>query len=508
MPLLNLRDKQHLNTPWELADQITTIMQRDENEAQRKNAEVVITLGEPGRNSSDFSAIDSLISLGYRKTLEQMETIQRLATRPIARYTAPEQTDEVFPIRFLSLQNGAPSSNPPVQHFALADGVQKVAETWPHDTAPLLPQLVAPTSSNGHGNGLSLNAEAIQEWVEEIYATGQFAAVRAELRADSLRLVVQENPMLRQVHFTGNTIYPDSVLLACMQSRPGQAIVHQRSAEDLVAIVEHYRNGGYALAEIREVRFDSAAGLLQINLDEGHIGAIAIEGNRRTRDYVVLREFPQKAGDIFNSTLCSRGLSNIHSSGLFDQVTLNIRRGASGAIVKIKVQEKPFNVLRLGGRYDTERYTRGFIEIGDENAFGTGGKAFAYQEIGSRDLVTRLSLRNDRLFKTYLSFSDNLSYQAHENFVYQDLQDKPIGEYEEDRLGMHMAFGQQVRRVGAVSAELRLEEVNLKPITGTGYPTGNTTLNALILRTAVDTRDRLAISRRAVTSMPLRKRLC
>jgi NTE family protein len=150
----------------------------------------------------------------------------------------------------------------------------------------------------------------------------------------------------------------------------------------------------------------------------------------------------------------------------------------------------------LGGRYDTERNTRGFIEVGDENAFGIGSKIFAYQEIGSRDLVTRLSLRNDRLFKTYLSFSNNLYYQAHENFVYQNLQPESIGEYKEERLGVHFALGQQMKRVGAVSAELRLEEVNLKPITGAGYPTGNTTLNALILRSVVDTRDRLPFPRR------------
>jgi NTE family protein len=210
-----------------------------------------------------------------------------------------------------------------------------------------------------------------------------------------------------------------------------------------------------------------------------------------------LREFPQKVGDIFNSNICSRGVRNIHSTGLFDQVALNIRRGAGGgAIVKIKVQEKPFNVLRLGGRYDTERDTRGFIEAGDENAFGTGSKIFAYQEIGSRDLATRLTLRSDRILKTYLSLSTNLYHQARENSVYRDLQSERIGAYTDDRLGLHLALGQQMRRIGVVSAEFRLEEGNLKLLDGGGFTTGNKTLNALILRSVVDTRDRLPFPRR------------
>jgi NTE family protein len=243
------------------------------------------------------------------------------------------------------------------------------------------------------------------------------------------------------------------------------------------------------------VRFDSLDGAAQITIDEGRISAIELEGAKRTRRIVVLREFPQKNGDIFNLNLCSRGIRNIHSSGLFDQVTLNIKRGNDGAIVKIKVQEKPFTVLRLGGRYDTERDTRGFIEAGDENAFGTGSKIFAYQEIGTRDLLTRLALRNDRLLKTYFNFSSALYRQVRENFVYQDFRDN-VGEYQEERLGLHVALGQQMRRFGVVSAELRFEEVNIKSLRGGGYTPGNVTLNGLVLRSIVDTRDRQPLPRR------------
>ncbi len=495
----NLRDQKHLKTPWEVADQITTIMQRDENEAQRQKADVVITLGEPGRTSSDFSAIDSLIETGYRQTLSQIEKIRNLTRRRSISSPLAANDSQNFAIHFWGIQNGAPAATPQLWNVAFSDGTTETHKSMPPGLPWALLESVAVKSNfdhDGDDKHFVLNAEAIQSWVEAVYTTGQYAAVCAELRADTLMVNLQENPRFRQVRFAGNTVYSDSTLLACMQSPPGEAINHRRSADDLIAIVEHYRDDGYALAEIRDVKLDTATGLLQIGIDEGHIGAIEIAGNHRTRPFVILREFPQKTGDIFNSNLCSRGIRNIHSTGLFDQVTLNIRRGGNGAVVKIKVQEKPFSVLRLGGRYDTERDTRGFIEAGDENAFGTGSKIFAYQEIGSRDLATRLALRSDRILKTYLSLSANLYHQERENFVYHDLQPEPLGEYEDDRVGLHLALGQQMRRIGALSAELRLEEVTLSHIDGAGYPTGNTTLNALILRSVVDTRDRLPFPRR------------
>lgn len=495
-----LRDKDHLSSPWELADQISTIMQRDENEAQRQKADVVITLDEPGRTSSDFAAIDSLIESGYRKTLEQIGKIQQLTRPRPADLPVSANLPKKLAIHYLGFRHGAVTTPAHFWNFNFSNGSTVKHAPTPPDLPWTLFAAVADTSACEHGEGddkhLMLNANAIQSWIETVYATGQYAAVRAEVHADTLMLNVKENPRLRLIRFAGNTVYADSTLLACVQSQPGEVINHRLSADDLVAIVERYRSDGYALAEIRDVKLDSATGLLQIGLDEGHIAEIEIEGNRRTQPFVILREFPQKVGDIFNSNVCSRGIRNLHSTGLFDQVTLNIRRNHGGAIVKIKVQEKPSNVLRLGGRYDTERDTRGFIEAGDENAFGTGSKIFAYQEIGARDQATRLALRSDRILKTYLSLSANLYHHARENSVYRDLKSKRLGAYTDDRLGLHLALGQQMRRIGAVSAELRLEEVNLKLLDGGGFPTGNRTLNALILRSAVDTRDRLPFPRR------------
>jgi NTE family protein len=492
-----LRRKDDLDGPWQIADQVTTIMQRDHNEAQRRKAEVLIALDDNNRTSSDFSGLDSLIEAGYRGTLEQIEKIRALTGSREMNGLLPASSGQIFPIQTLLVRGSELMSGWLQWRDEVPDSIAGTARhlVWGKFFRSHPPIATPNRNESGNHARLLLGADEIQTWVEAVYASGEYATVRAELRADSLILVVQENPRLQEVRFSGNTVYHDSTLRACMQSRPGEVINHKRSHADLNAIVERYRKDGYALAEIRDVSFDAATGVLQIHLDEGRIDRIEIDGLSRTQKMVVLREFPQKPGDIVNSEICSRGIRNIHSTGLFDQVTLNIKRGGNGAVVKIKVQEKPFTIVRLGGHHDSERGTRGFFEAGDENAFGTGGKIFAYGEKGSRDLLTRLSLRTDRLFTTYVSLAANAYYHARDNLIYESLRKDAIGEYTEERLGVHIALGQQLRRLGAVSAELRLEEVQTEPRDGYGYPTGNATLNALILRSIVDTRDRLPFPR-------------
>jgi NTE family protein len=488
-----LRPKDDLASPWEMADQLTTIMQRDRNEAQRQNADVLITIEEKHRTSSDFSAIDSLIDLGYQKTMEQMTKIRLLIGQSEESAVALPEDGTIFSIDHAFIKNSAgvtALSRWELTHQAHAVTAGKnMAPTLSDPRTELL-------KGNGTGESVSLSSSEIQQWVEKIYATGDYAAVHAELRMDSLMLVLKENPRLQQVRFTGNTVYHDSTLFACIRSTRGEAINHQRSYDDLTAIVEHYRRDGYALAEINSVLFDSSTGVLQIDIDEGRIAEIEVSGLGRTQKIVVLREFPQKAGDILNSNLCRRGTDDIYNTGLFDQVVLNTYRRQTGAIVNIKVQEKPFTVLRLGGHYDSERYTKGFLEIGDENLLGLGSKLFAYGEIGSRDLLTRLSWRSDRILRTYVSISGSAYYQKRENFVYQPSFANPIGEYLERRTGLHIALGPQLHRLGVFSVELRLEEVELKRISGFGYPTDNLGLSALVLRSIVDTLDRLPFPRR------------
>lgn len=457
----NLRGKDDLATPWEFADQVTTIMQQERNREQAARADVLISFRAETRPSLDFTNLDSLIDLGYQKTLAQMDRIRQLCSR---------------------VQEG--NSDGAATLYAVSHVAVRGEE---------MRHLPLPWSGNG---GTRLRGEEIQSQVDLLYASGDYRHVRAVLQHDTLSFTAAMNPVLRSLQFVGNTVYSDLDLFACLQSRLGERLNHLRGQQDLTSLLEKYRQDGYALAEIRSVDFDSASGALVIAVDEGRIADIVCEGLVHTKDFVAQREFTLKRGEIFNSNAARQSVANLHNTGLFEKVGLSlVRLPGGGALVKFKVEEKPFTILRLGGFFESERGSRAFAEVGNENLFGTGTRVLWHGNLGERDQVTRLSWYADRFAHTYLNLATSIYHELRENLTYVPRRPEPIGAYDERRLGVRAALGQQVRRLGGISLELRSEEVRLRSLSGSGYPVGTTRFNSLALRSILDTRDQLPFTR-------------
>ena len=452
----NLRAKEHLSSPWEFADQVTTIMQQEKNARQRAAADILISFEDMPRTSLDFTALDSLIQLGYDRMREQLP-------------------------RLRALQRGSESEHATETRYAIK-------------------QVQFANRANvfaAHNDGYSLTPHALQSQLDSLYASGDYQNVVAKLAHDTLTYVLTRNPVLHSVHFEGNTIYPDSVLLRCMKSQFGAPFNHYQGKADLTALIEHYRGDGYALAEIKRVHFDSTAGALQVVLDEGVVSRITLEGLHHTQALVVLREFALRTGEIFNSKRARQGIDNIHSTGLFENVALSSLRQAEGGVrVQIKVEEKAYNLVRVGDYYQSERGNFAFLELGNDNVLGTGSKLFLRGGLGTRGQETKISWRSDRIFKTFLTLSASAYHYVQKDFIYarQELH-QTLGKYSERRGGVRVAFGQQVRGLGAVSAAIRWEEIRLRTLYGAGFSAGTSNLTALALCSVIDTRDRLPFPR-------------
>ena len=86
----------------------------------------------------------------------------------------------------------------------------------------------------------------------------------------------------------------------------------------------------------RKISFDEKSNTLLIKLSEGLISKIIIEGNTKTKDRIITREFPLKAGDLFKYDLAEKGLTNLRSTNLFDQIDLTIVPMIRGERIKTK----------------------------------------------------------------------------------------------------------------------------------------------------------------------------
>jgi len=448
----NLHVKSQLQAPWVIADQVTTIMQREKNKEQQKNADVLIQLNMENRKSGDFLNIDELIIAGREEANKKITQIKNSLT---------EYKKKHFPDIKYQISN--------FDVIGCSNDKLKIINT---------------ISSLINNESVLYDLYTI---LEQIYQLGIFSNVFAEIiNSDSIFFHVTENPIFTNITIKGNRVFSDSIIISQIYSEPNKPINFYQSNQDLQNIIDVYRKNGYSLAQIENVALNN--GNLEIKIDEGIISKIEIQGNFRTKEYVIFREFPLESGDIFNINKATEGINNIHSTDLFTNVSFEIKRNSNLVNVILKLQEKPFTIFRLSARYDSERKEKGFFEIADENILGSGNIVTFHGQYGRLRHALNLEFRADRIFRSFLTYKINLFHNSFKDYTYDT--GKKIGEYQNLNIGFSFSVGQQIKRLGTISLTAKLQSIELRKISGYGYPTDNMELKTIAIQSIVDTQDK------------------
>jgi len=450
-----LREQHKLRAPWEVADQVTTIMQREKNVKQREEADILIKVDLDEYKSDSFQQASKIIEAGRKQALKHIDQIQKyLQFNDLDKYST-----KIYKIKALNINSNDDFSG---------KIAREIIHTKSHEY------------SSYHDIYLTL---------KDIYETGYFEDVKSFCILEENQLTINyqlvSKPIFNTIVFEGNSVFSDSILQARVQSELGKPINYYKSKQDISRIIELYKKNGYALININQIQLSNDT--LKMHIDEGSISAIIIEGNERTKDYVILREFPLKPGDIFNINDADEGLNNIHSTGLFETVSFEVLREQPQVQLKIKVKEKAFNLLRLSYRYDLERRSKGMAELVDENFLGTGNQISLNGQYGMRDQLFKFKFRVDRIFKSFMTYNVDIFHNRQKNYNYID--GIQTGEYLQKESGFSFSFGQQIKRLGIFSFIASLNSIDLQTLSGYGYPTGKFELKTIALQSIVDTQD-------------------
>ncbi len=446
-----LRQRKNIQAPWEVADQVTTIMQQDNNAGQLKAADVVIDFSDLKIISTDYAAIDSLYHEGRRRALNRINKIKSLLAQ------SPHYKDyRSFSVRQVVV-NGFDDSL-----FA------KIKQPGQYSTRD------------------------IYDMMTDLYKTGLFRDIHCTLQATKSDTVlvyhVAPFPRLRDVQFTGNTHIPDEQLRQPFLPLIDGPLNVKKSTKALENMLRIYRQRGYSLAEIQDIHFSEKTGCAEIIIAEGKLNNITFQGNENTKRFIISREFTLKPGDIFQREKAKEGIENIYATGLFNVVTMGWRKQQDSYKLSINLIETPPQVIRFGLRHDNERLTRAFLEFSDENFYGMGNDLTAHIQYGMRDFKSFLNFRADRIFRTYLTSHLNVHHNITDHYAYENLE--KVGEYKRISTGMRLQLGQQIARFGTLFGHLRFEEIDIDSLSGTGYDRGSLSINTIGLRTVIDTRDR------------------
>ena len=446
-----------IKNPLDIANQSTSIMQLPRLEEELSQADLVITPDLSGFSSMDFSRAGDLIALGEITAESLIPEINRVIS-----------------------SNRSQTANNGSAEFVICDLKVEGHTTIPADSVLKLSRIHV----DSH-----VSPEQIKSDLERIYACGYFSDVYAVLRKTkpeeyTLYFQVKENPLLWKVNFENNTIYSDSVLLGAMGLDLPQTFNFSLLHQGLDSAISVYHQEGYNLAHIEELRFDSTADQLNVRINEGIVRRIELSGNKRTRNWMVLRNFPQKSNQPFNSRKVTSGLANIYNTGLFEKVNFSTSPEDQEMVLHLKVKEQKFNIVRIGAHYNDEYQTEGFLQLIDANVFGVGNEVYTHFQYGDRKQIYRLNFKADRIFKTYLTYKLGLFYREDKRKLFEN--HRKIGGFYQSGFGANFSLGQHLFKLGTISAEARAE--NMKIVDGNLKSKYN--IRSITLRSLVDTFDK------------------
>lgn len=236
--------------------------------------------------------------------------------------------------------------------------------------------------------GEQIDNKKLQEDLQAIYNLGYFFNVQlgSESNQEGVKLIfeVVENPTLTGITIKGSKVVPESKLIDLMESKVGQMLNSQTLNRDANAINEYYQTQGYVLAYIEDVSV-SNEGVLQIVLNEGYLNSIQINGNEKTKEYVIRRELNIKAGEVFNLNKVQSDLQDIFNTGLFTDVKPRFEKvggNANKVDLVLDVEEKNTGNFQVGAVYSSKEGLMGYTEVKEDNLLGRSQKIGFKWEFG------------------------------------------------------------------------------------------------------------------------------
>jgi NTE family protein len=177
-----------------------------------------------------------------------------------------------------------------------------------------------------------------------------------------------------------------------------------------------------------------------------------------------------KAGDLFKYELAEKGLTNLRSTNLFDQIDLTIVPVDGENELRLNVIEKISSVIRLGLRIDNENLTQLSLDIRDENFNGTGTEIGATLSGGTRNRSLSIEQKANRVFDSYYTYKVRAFHEFNDVNVYRDdtlraanrFSRSKTGEYRQIYYGGSFGVGAQVEKFGNILIEARYQRDEIK----------------------------------------------
>ncbi|GBF23484.1 outer membrane protein insertion porin family, partial [Candidatus Gastranaerophilus sp. (ex Termes propinquus)] len=207
--------------------------------------------------------------------------------------------------------------------------------------------------------------------LNRIYKTGFFTQkmralpIRIDESNVKLRIIVEENPAIVGFTVDGNTVLSYAEIMSVLQKLEGKPQNIIAINDSIEQIQEMYAIRGYILARVTEV-VDDPDGVVNFTIDEGTIGDVIVEGNHKTKDFIVKRNILLEPGAIYNENTTRADIMRLMGTQAYRDVKRDIEMDPETGhyTVKIELDESRTGRVSLGVGLDSASGFFGSVGFG------------------------------------------------------------------------------------------------------------------------------------------------
>jgi len=308
--------------------------------------------------------------------------------------------------------------------------------------------------------GDRFNSDQVRDDMQTIYDLGYFQDITVNFQnfEGGLKVIfnVVENPIIEGINIEGIEVYDRAQVIEWLGVKSGSLLNVKKLNEGLENVTKKYQDDGYVVVNFADVNI-SDKGILNIVLEVGHINDIKVEGNEKTKDYVILREVDIKKGQIVNINDIRAASRKIFNLDYFTDINPELQRVSednNDVNIVIKLQEKKTGNFNFGGGYSSREGWFGFVKVNESN-LGGNGQTLSFNYQFGKNSYYNLSFSEPYLMNFNTSFAINL-YNRNEEGEDFDTNQK----YKTDTTGGTVSIGHDLFFDWHGTAQYKLENIS------------------------------------------------
>ncbi len=423
--------KDKLISPLDIANQATSIMTADNLIRNLRDADFVIFPVSDKTNAADFELKDTIINYGHNVGLATADKIilklQRLNDSTIYSFSEITLSDELSGLRedfegYLLYQS--------FTYYEIVHRLKRIANKH---------GLYQIDVSIEDKNKYDINSTQMTILLDGFY----------NLKKSEYKIIIE-----------GNTAFNESTLLEQMDLSDS-LIKPETMTNALDELEKFYHQHKYDLVNIKDVGIDHHNKTITIVIDEAIVKDVRVDKTGRTRHWFIRSLFPINKGEPYSTRLATQGINNIFGTDLFKRVTIDLIPENDKPVVLIRVDEKHYSQVRLGWHWDDEYNSEEFVEVLDDNIAGIGLEFITHARYSPDRQEYYSRFKSDRIFSTYLTGKVRFYHSYLNRHIYND-HDSLTEKHGEYKTGLEFSLGQQISRLGTVTAGLAFEELEYR----------------------------------------------